>query len=150
VRVTTWAEYGLLVSVALAKRAGEGPVAARELAEQERLPHDFVEQILLRLRRAGLIDSVRGARGGYFLAREPAAVSVQQVIEAAEHVTFEVNCDLHPVDAQRCSPGASCSLRPVWRMLEQRINELLANVSLADLLREEPQVYQIVGMSAAR
>jgi Rrf2 family transcriptional regulator, iron-sulfur cluster assembly transcription factor len=150
VRVTTWAEYGLLVSVALAKRAGEGPVAARELAEQERLPHDFVEQILLRLRRAGLIDSVRGARGGYFLAREPAAVSVQEVIEAAEHVTFEVNCDLHPVDAQRCSPGASCSLRPVWRMLEQRINELLANVSLADLLREEPQVYQIVGMSAAR
>jgi Rrf2 family transcriptional regulator, iron-sulfur cluster assembly transcription factor len=150
VRVTTWAEYGLLVSVALAKRAGEGPVAARELAEQERLPHDFVEQILLRLRRAGLIDSVRGARGGYFLAREPAAVSVQEVIEAAEHVTFEVNCDLHPVDAQRCSPDASCSLRPVWRMLEQRINELLANVSLADLLREEPQVYQIVGMSAVR
>ena len=145
-----WAEYGLLVSVALAKRAGEGPVAARELADQERLPHDFVEQILLRLRRAGLIDSVRGARGGYFLACEPAAVSIQEIIAAAESVTFEVNCDLHPVDAQRCSPGASCSLRPVWRTLEQRINELLSGVSLADLLHEEAQVYQIVGMSAAR
>lgn len=145
-----WAEYGLLVSVALAKRAGEGPVAARALAEQERLPHDFVEQILLRLRRAGLIDSVRGARGGYVLAREPEAVTLQEIIEAAERVTFEVNCDVHPVDAQRCSPGASCGLRPVWRSLEQRINELLAGVSLADLLHEEPQVHQIVGMSAAR
>jgi Rrf2 family transcriptional regulator, iron-sulfur cluster assembly transcription factor len=145
-----WAEYGLLVSVALAKRAGEGPVAARELAEQERLPHDFVEQILLRLRRSGLVDSVRGARGGYLLAREPEAVRIQDIIEAAEHVTFEVNCDLHPVDAQRCSSGASCSLRPVWRSLEQRINELLAGITLADLLHEEPQVYQIVGMSAAR
>jgi len=97
-RVTTWAEYGLIVSVNLARRAGQGPVAARELAEQERLPHDYVEQILLRLRRAGLVDSVRGAKGGYHLAREPHVITVKDVIEASEHVTFEVNCDLHPVD----------------------------------------------------
>src|SRR5207249_1755482 len=96
-RVTTWAEYGLLVSLNLAKRAGQGPVAARELAEHERLPHDYVEQILLRLRRAGLVDSVRGAKGGYHLAREPQAITVKDVIEASEHVTFEVNCDLHRV-----------------------------------------------------
>src|SRR3989442_2981198 len=94
-RVTTWAEYGLIVSVNLAKRAGQGPagrggpVAARELAEQEKLPHDYVEQILLRLRRAGLVDSVRGAKGGYHLARPPQDISVKDVIEASEHVTFE-------------------------------------------------------------
>ncbi len=79
-RVTTWAEYGLIVSVNLAKRAGQGPVAARELAEQERLPHDYVEQILLRLRRAGLVDSVRGAKGGYHLAREPHATSIPSIL----------------------------------------------------------------------
>jgi Rrf2 family transcriptional regulator, iron-sulfur cluster assembly transcription factor len=144
-RVTTWAEYGLIVSLNLAKRAGQGPVAARELAEQERLPHDYVEQILLRLRRAGLIDSVRGAKGGYHLAREPQAITVKDVIEASEHVTFEINCDLHPVDPQRCSPDASCSIRPVWRMLEQRINELLGSISLADLMHAEPELYQIAG-----
>ena len=146
-RVTTWGEYGLIVSLNLAKRAGEGPVAARELSEQEKLPHDYVEQILLRLRRAGLIESVRGARGGYYLAREPQAISVKDVLEASEHVTFEVNCDHHPVDAERCSPEASCSIRPVWRMLERRINELLAGISLADLMHHEPQVYQIAGVS---
>src|SRR5258708_16389504 len=70
-RVTTWAEYGLIVSVHLAKRAGQGPVAARELSEQERLPHDYVEQILLRLRRAGLVESMRGARGGVTIAAPP-------------------------------------------------------------------------------
>src|SRR3989449_7603132 len=71
-RVTTWAEYGLIVSVNLAKRAGQGPagrggpVAARELAEQEKLPHDYVEQILLRLRRGGLVGSGGGGqRGGH-------------------------------------------------------------------------------------
>jgi Rrf2 family protein len=148
-RVTTWAEYGLIVSIHLAKRAGYGPVAARELSEQERLPHDYVEQILLRLRRAGLVDSVRGAKGGYLLSREPQAVSVKDVIEASEHVTFEVNCDLHPVDAERCNPGTPCSIRPVWRLLERRINDLLAGISLADLLHAEPEVYQIAGAAAA-
>jgi Rrf2 family protein len=147
-RVTTWGEYGLLVALHLARRAGEGPVAARELSEQERLPHDYVEQILLRLRRAGLIESVRGARGGYALARLPLDVTVRDVLAASEKVTFEVNCDLHPVDSQRCSPDAQCSIRPVWRMLERRINEVLAGVTLADLLRSEPEVYQIAGGGA--
>jgi len=72
---------------------------------------------------------------------------VKDVMAASEHVTFEVNCDLHPVDAQRCSPDASCSIRPVWRMLEQRINELLAGISLADLLHDEPEIYQIAGVT---
>ena len=62
-------------------------------------------------------------------------------------LTFEVNCDSHPVDAERCSPEASCSIRPVWRVLEQRINELLTDISLADLLHDESQVYQIAGAS---
>jgi Rrf2 family protein len=147
-RITTWGEYGLIVSLHLAKRTGEGPVAARELSDQERLPHDYVEQILLRLRRAGLVESARGAKGGYSLARDPQTVTVKDVIEASEHVTFEVNCDLHPVDPARCSPDASCSIRPVWRMLERRINELLSGITLADLMHQEAQIYQIVGVVA--
>ena len=152
-RVTTWAEYGLIVSIHLARRTGRSgtargaPVAARELSEQERLPHDYVEQILLRLRRSGLVESVRGARGGYLLARQPQDVSVKDVIEASEHVTFEVNCDLHRVDDERCDPATACSIRPVWRLLERRINEVLAGVTLADLLHAEPEVYQIAGVA---
>ena len=147
-RITTWGEYGLIVSLHLARRAGEGPVAARELARQERLPPDYVEQILLRLRRAGLVESARGARGGYAVSRDPSRVTVKDVLEASERVTFEVNCDLHPVDAQRCSPDASCSIRPVWRQLERRINDLLDGITLADLLHDEVGVYQIAGAAA--
>ena len=147
-RITTWGEYGLIVSLTLARRAGEGPVAARELAEQQRLPHDYVEQILLRLRRAGLVESVRGAKGGYHLARPAHAVTVKDVMDASEHATFEVNCDRHPVSQDRCSRDASCSIRPVWRMLEQRINELLSGISLADLTHGESELYQIAGAMA--
>jgi Rrf2 family protein len=148
-RVTTWTEYSLIITIHLARRkvAGEGPIAARELAEQERLPGDYVEQILLRLRRAGLVESVRGARGGYFLARTPAEISVRDVMAAAEHQTFETNCAHHPVDAERCSPGSACSIRPVWFALQQRIDDLLANISLADLLKQEPEVRELVTLS---
>jgi Rrf2 family protein len=150
-RVTTWTEYSLIISLHLAKRGrtGGGPVAARELAEAERLPADYVEQILLRLRRAGLVESVRGAKGGYFLAKQPAAISVRDVMNASEHQTFEINCETHQVDAERCSPDSTCSIRPVWHALQQRVDDLLAGISLADLMKEEPQVQELVGISSA-
>jgi Rrf2 family protein len=150
-RVTTWTEYSLIISLHLAKRGrtGSGPVAARELADVERLPGDYVEQILLRLRRAGLVESVRGAKGGYLLAKQPAAISVKDVMSAAEHQTFEINCETHQVDAERCSPGSTCSIRPVWHALQQRVDDLLAGISLADLMKEESQVQELVGISSA-
>ena len=143
-RVTTWAEYGLIVTLHLAKKRGEGPLPARDVAQQENLPTDYVEQILLKLRRAGLVTSTRGAHGGYLLARDPAEISVKDVIAGTEDHTFEVNCDVRPIDPARCSPGTSCSIRPVWRALQHRIDDLLDSVSLAELLREEADVERFV------
>lgn len=139
-RITTWTEYSLIISIHLAKRGRHGvaPVAARELAESERLPADYVEQILLRLRRAGIVESVRGAKGGYFLAKDPAAITVRDVMTASEHQTFEMNCESHPVDAERCDPGSPCTIRPVWQALQHRIDDFLGGISIAELLREDP------------
>jgi Rrf2 family protein len=149
VRITTWAEYGLICSLHLARRADEGPVTGRDIAARERLPADYVEQILLRLRRAEIVKSVRGARGGYLLARNPSAISVRDVMAASEHQTFEVNCDRHPVDSERCDPGGACSIRPVWQALQRRVDDLLAGISVADLMKEEAQVQELVGITAA-
>jgi Rrf2 family transcriptional regulator, iron-sulfur cluster assembly transcription factor len=148
-RITTWTEYSLIISLHLARRgaAGRGPVAAREIAEQERLPADYVEQILLRLRRAGLVESVRGARGGYRLGREPAQITMRDIMTASEHQTFEMNCEAHLVDADRCAPSSACSIRPVWYALQQRVDALLASVTLADLMKQEPQVQELVTLS---
>jgi Rrf2 family protein len=145
-RVTTWAEYGLLVTVHLARRAGGPPVAARELAEQERLPADYVEQILLRLRRAGVVSSTRGARGGYRLAKPADEVTVKDVLDASEHGTFRINCIHHPVDDERCLRGRPCSIRPVWQILARRIDETLDGISLSDLINDEREVARLVGL----
>jgi Rrf2 family protein len=119
-------------------------VAAREIAETERLPGDYVEQILLRLRRAGLVESVRGAKGGYYLAKEPPDISMRDIMTASEHQTFEMNCATHPVDAERCHPTSGCTIRPVWYALQQRVDELLGSISLADLMKEDTQVQELV------
>ncbi len=145
-RITTWAEYGLICSLHLARRRGDGPVTGREIAEQERLPADYVEQILLRLRRAGVVASVRGSRGGYVLAGDPQDVSVRSVVAASEHQTFDLHCVTHPVSAERCADSSECSIRPVWLLLQQRIDEALESVHLDDLLTTESEVRERVGL----
>jgi len=146
VRITTLAEYGVICALHLARRVGEGPVTGRDIAASERLPVDYVEQILLRMRRAGIVTSVRGAHGGYVLARHPGDISVRQVVTASEHTTFDVRCLTHPVAEDRCADSSNCSIRPVWMMLQQRIDDALESVHLADLLQDEPAVRSRVGL----
>lgn len=146
-RITTLAEYGVICALHLARRASQGPVTGRDIAARERLPVDYVEQILLRLRRAGLVQSTRGARGGYALAKSAEDISVRDVIAASELTTFDLHCVSHPVEEERCSASHQCSIRPVWMLLQQRIDDVLASVRLSDLLLEESEVRARVGLT---
>jgi Rrf2 family protein len=149
VRITTQAEYGLICALHLARRVDEGPVTGREIAAGERLPPDYVEQIMLKLRRAEIVRSTRGAHGGYQLARAAERISVRDVIAAAEHSTFEVHCTSHPVEEERCASSHDCSIRPVWMLLQRRIDDVLESVRLSDLLMQESQVRERIGLPAA-
>lgn len=145
-RITTQAEYGLICALHLARRGGDAPVTGRDIASQERLPSDYVEQIMLKLRRAGIVVSTRGAHGGYRLSRAPEQITVRDVISASEHSTFDVHCVTHPVEAERCAESHDCSIRPVWVLLQRRIDEVLDSVRLSDLLMQERQVRERVGL----
>ena len=145
-RITTWAEYGLICALHLARRIEDGPVTGRDIAAREKLPADYVEQILLRMRRAGIVRSTRGARGGYTLARSAETITVRNVIQASELTTFDLHCVTHPVDPLRCGDSETCSIRPVWQMLQRRIDEVLEGVRLSDLLEGESVVRERVGL----
>ena len=93
-----------------------------------------------------MIASTRGARGGYVLARPATEISIRDVIHASELETFDLHCVSHPVEEERCSASHNCSIRPVWVMLQHRIDDVLQGVSLADLLHDEPTVRQKVGL----
>lgn len=146
-RITNLAEYGVICALHLARRVDEGAVSGREIAEREQLPVDYVEQIMLRMRRAGIVRSTRGAHGGYQLARAAQQISIRDVIEASEETVFELNCDTHPVGAERCSTSHACSIRPVWMLLQRKIDDVLAGVALSDLLEIESEVQRRVGFS---
>jgi Rrf2 family protein len=145
-RITTWAEYGVICALHLAKRSDEGPVNGRDIAARERLPADYVEQILLRLRRAGVISSTRGARGGYSLTKPATQTTIREVIQASELETFDLHCVSHPVETDRCSASHLCSIRPVWVLLQKKIDDVLEGVFLSDLLHDEPVVRERVGL----
>ncbi|MEO8622217.1 MAG: Rrf2 family transcriptional regulator [bacterium] len=145
-RITTQAEYGLICALHLARRNDDGPITGREIASKERLPADYVEQIMLKLRRASIVTSTRGAHGGYNLARPANQITVRDVISASEHSTFDVHCVTHPVEAERCAESHDCSIRPVWVLLQRRIDEVLDSVRLSDLLLQEHQVRERVGL----
>lgn len=146
-RITTLAEYGVICALHLAKRSEEGPITGREIAATERLPVDYVEQILLRLRRANIVRSTRGAHGGYALARPSTEISIRDVIAASEQTTFDLHCVSHPVEEERCSSSHNCSIRPVWLLLQRRIDDVLEGVRLSDLLHEESEVRHRVGLT---
>ncbi len=145
-RITTWAEYGVICALHLAKRAEKGPVTGRDIAAVEKLPADYVEQILLRLRRADVVKSTRGARGGYMLSRPPEEISIRDVIQASELETFDLHCVSHPVETDRCNSAHNCSIRPVWVMLQRRIDDVLQAVRLSDLLHDESVVRERIGL----
>jgi Rrf2 family protein len=149
-RITTWAEYGLICALHLARRANEGPITGREIAAGEKLPADYVEQILLRLRRAGIVKSTRGARGGYALGKPADQLTVRDVITASELQTFELQCVAHPISEDRCGTGSECSIRPVWQLLQLKIDEVLASVRLSDLVQPELSLREPIGLGSAR
>ena len=123
-------------------------MTGREIATSERLPADYVEQIMLKLRRASIVTSTRGAHGGYRLARAASDITIRDVISASEHSTFDVHCVTHPVGEERCAESRDCSIRPVWVLLQRRIDEVLDSVRLSDLLMQEREVRERVGLSA--
>lgn len=124
----------------------KSPVTGKSIAMAEGLPSDYVEQILLRLRRADIVRSTRGAHGGYSLARSPSELSVRDVIAASELSTFDLHCVSHPVAEERCAESQSCSIRPVWVMLQQKIDDVLDGVKLSDLLLSEGDVRRRIGL----
>ncbi len=129
-RITTQTRYGTRAMVELALRHGSGPVTAREIAEEQGLSVKYLESLLTRLRVAGLVRSVRGARGGYTLARSPHEVTLLDVFEVFEGLGGLVYCTTNP-DA--CSRADTCVTRAVWLDMHRASMRVLESKTLGDL-----------------
>lgn len=133
-RVSAKADYAVRAATVLAAAEGEGPVKGERIAQAQEIPLKFLENILLELRHAGLVQSQRGADGGYWLARPADEVTVADVIRAVEGPLANVR-GVRPEQVEYA--GSAERLRDVWIALRASLRAVLESVTLADLARAE-------------
>jgi Rrf2 family protein len=157
-------DYALLALAALAEAARRPPagrLSARQIAEEYRLSHPLVMNVLKDLLRAGIVRSTRGAKGGYVLDRQPATVSVQEVLVAIEgQPALAACCDVPADRAADATSGTTdcqvenhCPITHSVQRLNERIQAFLGDITLADLMNDPPagaRPVHVVPLSALR
>jgi Rrf2 family protein len=136
-KITSSIEYATRLMVSLARSHGQRPERAERLASSENVPVDYVNQLLLRLRRAGLVESHRGATGGYSLSREPARITLGQIVRAVDGKVFEDVCEKYGAGEKDCRHQGQCSISPVWKKLGRLISDYFESVTLAGILEQQ-------------
>lgn len=137
-KFSTKERYGLQVMVGLAHQYSKGPIALCQIAESAKLPLPYLEQVVIPLRQAGLVHGLRGAHGGYVLARPPETISVGEVIRAVEGALIQMPCVRDDL-CMPCDRESTCAARNVWELVHTRLAEALDGMSLADLSRSLPE-----------
>jgi Rrf2 family cysteine metabolism transcriptional repressor len=136
---STKAEYGVRVMVELARRDGGEPIPLAEIAAHDGLPLAYLEHLVARLRKAALVDSRRGSRGGYMLARPASEITMAEVVEALEGSIAPIECisqasDGSIVCSRESSPEHVCPTKLLWTRVRFSIVKTLRETTLADLL----------------
>jgi Rrf2 family transcriptional regulator, cysteine metabolism repressor len=127
-RISSKGDYGLRALFDLALRHGQGPVRSRDIAERQAIDENYLNQLLIQLRRAGLVQSLRGPQGGHLLARSPREITLLEALEALEGPLVEV------AESGESPRGSESGvLTEVWSGLRDAVTGYLAGVTLDDL-----------------
>ena len=127
-KLTTRGHYSVKALLDLSLQPGYGPSSVKDIARRQELPAPYLEKLLIEMRRAGLVRSMRGMRGGYQLARKPSKIFLGQILEAVGETIDPL--PRHQPDANQAEDWVTYSL---WTQLHHRLKEALHGISLADL-----------------
>ena len=136
---STKAEYGVRLMVELGRQPGSAPIALSAVAEAERLPLSYLEHLVAKLRNAGLVNSTRGAHGGYRLAKPAGEITMDEVVEALEGQIAPMEC-FHetPEGKVLCShegdANQGCATKLLWTRVQSGVTRALAGTTLAELV----------------
>ena len=146
-KLSTKARYGVRAMLILALDYGKGAVPLRSVADRQSVSVKYLEHLMVALKSAGLVRSVRGTHGGYCLARPPGQVDLREVVRALEGSIALVDC---VDDPGVCDRSDGCAARDVWKRMEQAVSDVLCSTTLEDLVRNQaecdrpgPAMYQI-------
>jgi Rrf2 family protein len=132
-KISTKARYGTRLMLELGLHYEQGPVLLKDIARLEDISEKYLSQIVIPLKNSGLVNSFRGARGGYVLARPPAKINMREVVEVLEGEINLVDCVKTPA---ACSRTSVCVTRTLWGKMGQQMARVLEDLTLADLVDE--------------
>jgi len=141
-KLSTKGQYGVRAMFEIAKNYPATTTTIREISKKQDVSVSYLEQILNRLRRDGLIESVKGPGGGYVLSRAPSEISILAVLQVLEGPVAITAC-LKPESGEGCRRADRCVTRLLWKSLGERIEQFLGTISLEDLMREEVNVVDL-------
>jgi Rrf2 family transcriptional regulator, iron-sulfur cluster assembly transcription factor len=143
-RLTTKGRYAVTAMLDLAMHSGNGPTALADIAGRQGISLSYLEQLFARLRRRGLVSSVRGPGGGYNLAREGAGIHIAEVIAAVDEHLDTTRCG----GEGNCQNGGPCLTHDLWQDLSDRIYDYLSHVSLQDLMDRKGMIGDVTCRTA--
>ena len=133
-RLSTKGQYGVRAMFDLASHSQNGPVPLKQISEREEISLSYLEQLFLKLKRAGLVESVRGPGGGYLLRKRPKEIRVSDIVKAVEEPLALISC-IESQKNPKCHRINTCIPRLLWKRLGEKILEFLDSTTLADLLQ---------------
>lgn len=129
-KLTTKGRYAVTAMLDLALHDGDGPVSLSDIAARQGISLSYLEQLFARLRKRGLVKSVRGPGGGYQLAREPGEIAVSDVIWAVDEMVDATRCR----GRENCQGEERCLTHDLWEDLSRQIRDFLSDIDLAQLV----------------
>jgi Rrf2 family protein len=136
-KISTKIRYGARAMVELAFRYGEGPIELKEIAKKENISLKYLEQVINPLRADGLVKAVRGAKGGYSLAKPPSEICLYDVIETLEGPLNLLECLR---DAKACPRVSFCVTREIWKEVSDAMSKIFYSVTLEDMVNRKREM----------
>ena len=138
-KLSTKGRYGLRAMVDLAVHSETGPVSIQSIANRQDISVSYLEQLVGKMRRAGLVTSVRGATGGYRLAKSPSEISVGDVLRALEGTLDAVDCPGN-LEVATCKASQKCVTKYVWKKINESISQAVDTIMIEQLVQESKKV----------
>jgi len=129
-KLTMKGDYGLRAMLDMAAYNGQGPIESADIGSRQDITGQYLDQILMSLRKEGLVKSVRGPKGGHMLAKPPSHITMGQVMQALEGYVPPMECLPNP-DFCKLSPG--CALREVWQKIDEMTQQVLNSTTIEEL-----------------
>ena len=129
-KLSTRSRYGTRLMLDMAQHNNQGPIRLGSIAERQAIPLKYLEQIIIPLKRAHYVKSMRGPRGGHMLAKSPADITVREIVDLLEGGLRLTRCTEYP---EECSRSETCLTRFLWKETTEAIQQRLQAITLADL-----------------